>query len=401
LQQAVEGAVLADRRTALSPAPRSPQQARLEWVVLKVTQICNLDCDYCYVYNRGDDSWSTRPAYISERVVRTLAERIREHCEAYRLPEFVLELHGGEPLLIGKPRMEWLVRTVREICAPVDVSVILQTNGLKLDAEWLDLFARNGMTFGLSLDGPPEIADRHRVLRNGKGTTRTLLSIVECLRSDGSLFDELLGGVLSVVDPSQDGAALVRWFVEHGFHDFDFLLPDGSYVNLPPDWQGGEDYRRFLLEAFEEWYHAGAGAPRIRLFETMMMGMLGQTTGLDALGGDLKGLCVVESDGSIGISDVLRICLGEFATDSMSVFEDSLSAHAAHYRLDELQRPSETCLACPYFAGCGGGYLPHRFDGRTFQNPSIYCPALYALAERMFEVLREDLPANAWQPVPA
>jgi uncharacterized protein len=390
-----------DRGEALAAPRGSAQEARLEWVVLKVSQLCNLNCDYCYVYNRGDTSWSTRPAYISDRVVEGLAGRIKEHCETFGLPQFVLELHGGEPLLLGKRRMERLVETVRSICAPVDVRVILQTNGLKLDSGWLELFARNRMTFGLSLDGPPELADRHRVLRNGRGTTRKLLQIVETLRSEGSAFDDLLGGVLCVVDPSANGAAMVRWFLDQGFHTFDFLLPDGTYRNTPPGWMDAVDYRRFLLEAFEEWYHGGADAPRIRLFETMMMGLLGAANGLDALGGDLKGLCVVESDGSIGISDVVRICLGSFATDSLNVFDNALAEHAAHYRLDALQLPSETCVACPYFSGCGGGYLPHRFDGQSFQNPSIYCPALFALADRMFEVLQEDLPASAWREVDA
>ncbi len=25
----------------------------LDWVILKIAQRCNLDCTYCYVYNRG------------------------------------------------------------------------------------------------------------------------------------------------------------------------------------------------------------------------------------------------------------------------------------------------------------------------------------------------------------
>jgi uncharacterized protein len=41
---------------------------------------------------------------------------------------------------------------------------------------------------------------------------------------------------------------------------------------------------------------------------------------------------------------------------------------------------------------CGGGYLPHRFNGIHFKNPSIYCDALYALSDRMLQVLRADLP---------
>jgi len=373
----------------------------LEWIVLKVTQRCNLNCDYCYVYNRGDDSWQTRPAFISDRVASTLAERVREHCIKYSLPKFVVELHGGEPLLLGKWRMQALIDVLRITCKDIDLQIMLQTNGLLLDREWLDLFERNGMSFGLSLDGPPELADRHRVFLNGKGSTKRLLEVVQRLRADGPEFDNLLGGVLCVVDPRIDGAALVRWFVEHGFRAFEFLLPDGTYINPPAGWTGSEPYRRFLLEAFEEWYHMGSDAPQIRIFEMMMLGLMGQKTSLDALGGDLQALCVVESDGSIGISDVLRICLGEYASDSLSIFDQPLDAHVEHYRVDEIQRPSPVCLECPHFSSCGGGYLPHRFDGTSFSNPSLYCGALYALSARMYQALRDDLPAKAWQSPPS
>ena len=34
----------------------------LAWIVLKIVQPCNLNCTYCYVYNRGNDSWKSRPA---------------------------------------------------------------------------------------------------------------------------------------------------------------------------------------------------------------------------------------------------------------------------------------------------------------------------------------------------
>ncbi|GAA2095285.1 FxsB family radical SAM/SPASM domain protein [Streptomyces albiaxialis] len=381
------------------PSPEQARPAGLEWIVLKIAQRCNLDCDYCYVYNRGDTSWLTRPTYISDRVTRRLAERIAAHCRDRGLTEFVVELHGGEPLLLGRRRMQRLIDTLRGICAPAHVRVMLQTNGLLLTGDWLDLFARNGMTFGLSLDGPPEIADRHRVLRGShEGTTERLLDTVAALRAQGPLFDELLGGVLCVVDPAAHGGELVRWFADQGFPDIDFLLPDGNRVNPPQGWTGPEPYRRFLLEAFDAWYGGGPRAARVRLFELMMLSLLGRGNSLDALGGDLKGLCVVESDGSIGISDVLRICLGPYAHDSLNVFDHPLDAHAGHYRLDELQRPCATCLACPHFTSCQGGYLPHRFDGTSFSNPSLYCEALYALSARMTEALETDLPAAAWQP---
>src|SRR3954447_1105962 len=82
--------------------PDSGSASPLAWVVLKVAQRCNLNCTYCYVYNRGDDSWRARPKFISEDIIRQLATRIRQHCARYSCSLFTVELHGGEPLLLGK-----------------------------------------------------------------------------------------------------------------------------------------------------------------------------------------------------------------------------------------------------------------------------------------------------------
>jgi uncharacterized protein len=373
------------------------REVSVEQVILKVAQRCNLNCTYCYVYNRGDESWRTRPAYISEKVARQLAVRIGEHCERHGHTSFTVELHGGEPLLLGRKRMQRLIDLLREGAAPTRLQFTMQTNGTLLDGEWLRFFAENRISFGISLDGPPEIADRRRVRRNGgEGSTEEVLARVKSLRAEEAAFDRLFGGCLCVIDPSLDAAELIEWFVAEGFEAFDLLLPDGNRVELPQEWEGVDPYRDFLLAAFEHWYQMGRRAPRIRLFEQMMLGLMGRESPLDALGGDLRQLCVVESDGSIGVNDVMRICGGVFSDDLLNIFDHQLDEHVGAYRIEEIQQLCAECAACPYRDSCGGGYLPHRFDGSGFANPSLYCDALYALSERMEQALQDDLPEAAW-----
>jgi uncharacterized protein len=378
-----------------APNHRAPENAVVNQVILKVVQTCNLNCTYCYVFNRGDESWKTRLPVISQPVTEKLADRINEHSRRHKLNSFTVEIHGGEPLLLGKRRMRSLIDTLRSKVDSANLHFTMQTNGLLLDNEWLELFANNKVSFGISLDGPPEYADKYRVMRHdGSGSTQRLLDNVLELRRQGSTFDELFGGFLCVVNPEIDGADLVDWFVENGFNSFDFLLPDGNRQNPPQGWTGVVPYRQFLLSAFDRWYSLGSKAPRIRKFELMMAGLIGGQVFLDALGGDLRLLCVVESDGSIGVSDVTRICGGEYSNDVLNIFDHALDEHVTRYRIDEVQQVCSQCRECPYLASCGGGYLPHRFDGLTFANPSLYCEALYALSERMTQVLHADLPSS-------
>lgn len=371
----------------------------LDWIILKLVQICNLNCTYCYVYNRGDESWRSRPKFISAEIIDAVSYRIKEHCSDHNLSRFTVELHGGEPLLLGKQRFRSFVERIRDVCDPVHIEFILQTNGLLLDTEWLDVFSDLGISFGISIDGPPEYHDRYRVYRDGSGSSQKLLAKIAHLREAHPNFETLFGGVLCVVNPDIHGGEAVEWFVANGFTTFEFLLPDATYVNPPSPWQGPAPYRRFLIEAFEAWYALGKDAPNIRMFETMLAGFLGRKPTLDALGGDIRRLCVVESDGGIGVSDVLRIC-SDYAYDSLNVREHRLDSHAAHYRVAQIQKACGTCQSCPFFTSCGGGYLPHRYDGESFDNPSIYCDALFGVLKAMHDRLRRDVPEEYWEDPP-
>ena len=378
----------------------TPSPVALDWIVLKIVQSCNLNCTYCYVYNRGDESWLTRPDRISEEVTRRLSERIAEQCAKHGLRKFTVEFHGGEPLLIGKEKLRSIIEELESRRHPeVRYQYVMQTNGLLLSEDWLALLEELDIEFGISLDGPPEVMDAYRVGKNGKGITQKLLDKITRLRAETETFAKLHAGCLCVVNPQAHGSDLVRWFSANGFDRFDFLLPDGNYVNFPAGWAGVEPFKEFLLDAYETWLALDADAPRIRLFQTMLLNLLGSDPRLDALGGKLGALCVVETDGSIGILDTLRLCGEPYSKDTLNIFDHPLDAHAEHYRLAELEKVPDQCSTCPQLKGCRGGYLPHRFDGTDFNHPSIYCDALFALSERMTQTLLAELPESCIVPV--
>src|SRR5215472_13774372 len=80
--------------------------------VLKVHSRCDLACDHCYVYEHADQSWRAKPRYISPGTADMAAKRIAEHAARHGLPRVYLVLHGGEPLLLGRPRMRALLDTL-------------------------------------------------------------------------------------------------------------------------------------------------------------------------------------------------------------------------------------------------------------------------------------------------
>lgn len=371
----------------------------LDWIVLKVAQRCNLNCTYCYVYNRGDNGWKARPKFISEVVIRKLAERIAEHCGRHGLDRFNIEFHGGEPLLLGHERFRAMVELLVADAHPVRLKFHLQTNGLLLDPEWVKLFDEFGISFGISLDGPPELADQHRVDHRGAGSTHRVVDNIRTLYSMEA-FRDSFGGILAVLMDldSCSPEALLDWFADLHVPSIDLLLPDGNYADPPPGAPAPSRYGDFLIRAFDHWLAMDSTAPNVRLFDHLIRGMWGEAPSLDSLGGDIGMLCVIETDGTIGESDVGRIC-PPLRVDRLSIFSNALEEHSHASVAAQSQALCATCLTCPVLHMCGGGYLPHRFDGVSFQNPSYYCEALKRLCTHIRDVVLTQVQAAQRCPV--
>src|SRR4030042_1724461 len=61
----------------------------------------------------------------------------------------------------------------------------MQTNGTLLDDDWGLFLAAEGFAVGLSLDGPKEIHDRHRLTRNGQSTFDKTMRAYKILKRHG------------------------------------------------------------------------------------------------------------------------------------------------------------------------------------------------------------------------
>lgn len=59
-------------------------------LVVKVASRCNLNCTYCYVYNKGDDSYKQQPKVMSNDTVEELLKKIKNHCNENSLKKFFL-----------------------------------------------------------------------------------------------------------------------------------------------------------------------------------------------------------------------------------------------------------------------------------------------------------------------
>lgn len=352
--------------------------------ILKVVNRCNIDCDYCYVFNGPDQSWRALPARMDLDTVQAAASRINEHVTAHRLDRVDAVLHGGEPLLAGRQHLGALLGALRATIG-VRLDIQIQSNGVLVDQQWLDVFEEFHVRVGVSLDGPPEANSRHRLTQRGSPTVETAVRGIQLLRSRPGLF----AGILAVVDIRNDPVDTYRYLAALGPPVIDFNLPHATHDRPPLRLLAGTpEYGQWLSSIYDAWTSAPAFTHTIRMFEDIVALTLGARGSVESLGLTPSNIIVVESDGSIEDVDTLKSVRSGATRLDLNVFEHSFDEAAKHpairRRLLGAALLAEQCQQCSLVSVCGGGYLPHRFStAQGYRNPSVYCHDLMHLIKHI------------------
>ena len=369
--------------------------------VVKIAERCNLNCSYCYMYNKGDTSFLGRPKFMSTEAAAAMLGRIVGYAQRHDLREITLALHGGEPLLIGRRWVRWFLDEARRVASSgISFNIGVQTNGTLLDNEWVELFSAHDVTIGVSCDGPEEWNDRERRDFAGRGSYHEVRRALDLLvEKYGARW-----GVLTVVNPEVPGRTVLNHFMDIGVRKVDFLWPEYHH-DAPPPWPPGTlgDY---YCELFDYWYDEIPSPPRIRWFETAISLLLGGRADCDALGPHPVADIMVESDGTWEALDTLRICGNGITRTGLDVrtrdVEDIWAVPLYQIGLRNQELLPEVCRSCAYRQVCGGGYLPHRYRSDTgFANPSVYCADLLGVLSHIRRRLAADLQRVRTAAVPA
>lgn len=355
-------------------------------LVVKVAERCNLNCSYCYMY-QFEQSWRKRPKFLSEEQTELLIGRVAEYLKDPSR-SILIELHGGEPLLWGRIRMRAFFERCEALRTDGRLEIAIQTNGVLLDDEWLQLFSQFRVPWSISCDGPEAAHDKNRLFHSGKPSSGKVHDAIR-LSVSHTESRKLFGGVLTVADLGTPASEVLGFFRAMGVRSADLLLPDRTKEN-PAE----EEWSDWLQAALVYWMNLDDPEFDVRVLHDFIVGAAGVRSSLDYYGGDLSGLLVIETDGTIQLLDVLRIC-GEGA-DYMGLTLENDSLEFAVRRASELlPGPCAQCLSCPAFSACGGGYLPHRWDGLSFDNPSAYCVPLLHLYDQVVAEMRSGIASAA------
>lgn len=356
----------------------SQKPIELETVILKVASRCNINCSYCYVYNMGDTGWKDLPRQISFETIDAVINTLSELSDKQHRP-FAVVLHGGEPLLLGFTKLEYLILSLRD-ALPDECAISLQTNGILINKQILDLCSDTRTTISVSLDGPKSIHDKNRVGHAGEGTYDKVLNGLNLLREhrDSSF---LFTGLLAVVDPESDPVEIYNFFKALNPPSVDFIYRDGNHSRLPFGKKSLQsiEYGQWITELLDV-YLSDPAPTKIRILDDILKLMLGGSGTKDGVGLTDYGVLIVDTDGTITKNDTLKSSFDradKFSTNwsvhSHNLAEVLVSQEFAEYHAS--QRPSsKICHVCPELNICGGGMTLHRWrEDNGYDNPSVYC----------------------------
>ena len=344
-------------------------------VVFKVASPCNINCTYCYEYNRGDESWRLKPKRVSIETARVLALRIREYCVENGLSSFAINLHGGEPMLLGAHGIDELVQVMRTEASPINLRFGLQSNATLVTDPMLDSLRRHGIRVGASLDGGAD-ANRFRVDHNGNPTWEKACEGIRKLRDANCL-----AGIQAVIDLDTEPESVLQALGALEPHLIELGQPFGNYDNPPATNLQRYSLGAWLCEAFDVWISdPRLSKIRVQVFVDAIESIATERSRSDWFSSAPPGYLIVAADGAYEGLDTLKIVGTEGRVLGLDIYGGGIGQALDHPFVrarDTLGSLCSTCMSCSIRSWCAGGYYPTRYWlGNGYQNPSIYCSDL-------------------------
>jgi len=352
--------------------------ARKLEVILKIAEVCNIACTYCYYFFSGDSRPEVRPRAIQSKTISDLVGFLEEGYRDGLMSSVQIDLHGGEPTMVGK-------RKFSEICnlltnkMSVPSKLCLTTNAMLIDDHWIDLFAQFNVSTCVSVDGPEDVHDGRREGKRGEPTYRLARSGIDRLLAAGSSGYISPISALCVVDFASSASRVYEHIVKDiGIKTVDFLMPDVTFDTFDGSAELAE---RYMDELMSVWLADDDVSVDVRILKSVLSLLVANRTYLAGFGSAIPYAITVGSDGTIDGDDFLKPCGADVISTGRTLSSSSLREVLNDPLIINVCREIETlptaCRSCEFAGACGGGQATHRFSrSRRFDNPSVYCAAL-------------------------
>ena len=356
--------------------------------------ICNLECKYCFYLEKENLYPNTRRWEMSPEI---LERYIQQYIAAQPINEAHFAWQGGEPTLLGVDFFRTVIALQQKHAGGKAIHNALQTNGTLIDDEWGEFLKEHKFLVGLSLDGPRELHDHHRVDKGNaptfdrvmRGLTKlkehrvefnTLtvvnrhnsqypLEVYRFLKEVGSGFMQFIPVVeRKTSEPDIDGLVLVQ----PAFHR-SAAVTEWSVEPLA--------YGQFLAQIFDEWVKQDVGRYYVQQFDVALESWLGMDASLCVFRKTCGTALAMEHTGDLYSCDHFvypKNKLGNVMDADLHQMVNS--AQQKSFGLDKLNSLPRMCRECDVRFACNGECPKHRFLTTPDGEPGLnYLCAGYKL----------------------
>ena len=252
---------------------------------------CNLNCSYCF-YLKKELLYPGSNFRMSDEV---LENYIRQLIESHRSDKVTVAWQGGEPTLMGVDFYRRAIELEEKYRRPgMTFENTLQTNGILLNDEWCKFFNENDFLIGISIDGPRELHDAHRVDNRGGPTFDRVMKGLRLLQKHRVEYNVLV----TINHVNENHPLDVYRFLrdDAGATWMQFIpaierLTEGSVTMYQ---QGttvsdrsveSQQWGSFLIAIFDEWVRRDVGKIFVQTFEAAVRNWVGMGS---------SGMCVFD-----------------------------------------------------------------------------------------------------------
>lgn len=326
-------------------------------LILQSTSFCNLDCAYCYLPERHIKR--NMPVEVARQAARRVAE------SELLGKQLTVVWHAGEPTSIGLDYYREAIAAINaEFPSTVRVEHNFQTNATLLDQDWIEFFKTDGVSVGVSIDGPKEIHDSYRKYRSGKGTFDKAFEGIQQLKAAGIAFSVIAVLTDASLDHPQ---AMFDFFREMRPKSLGFNVEEVEGIHTVSSIR--EEHLEALTNFYKEFLRLNveAGEPlRLREFEGAKGRLLAPAmAGANILNSMTRpfGHVTVNAEGGVSTfsPELLSassnaygdFIFGNVQTDSLL---DMLKSPKFRKVYADICAGNAKCASeCAYFRYCGGG----------------------------------------------
>lgn len=338
--------------------------------------VCNLSCTYCYYLEKKKLFPSTREMKMDEALLEVFT---RQFIESQDVPEVTFTWQGGEPTLMGIDFFRKAITFQEKYRNGKTIHNAFQTNGTLITEDWCRFLHDHHFLVGVSVDGPREIHDAHRVNVAGKPSFDQVMQAIHLFKKHKVDFN-----TLTVVhrDNATYPLEIYRFLksVGSGFIQFipiverlrrsaaenelQLVGPEDYTDTTVTEWSvRPEDYGTFLITIFDEWVRNDVGKTFVQLFDVTLANWVGQPAGLCVFSETCGNAMVLEHNGDLFTCDHYvypQHKLGNirFAT----IRQMAQSAQQFTFGNNKLTKLPPYCVRCDYRFACHGECPKHRFE---------------------------------------